>query len=113
MNDLPRRIEEARRRAHLTQEALGECTHRSGKTISDYETGESQPPVDVLCAISDATGVPICELLGRPCRRALDLDDLRQRIEAAEIPRAKGVQVSILLDGDGDDLCQSSGAAGL
>ena len=58
------RIEQARRRAGMTQRDLEERIGRSRQTISDYEQDVSVPPADVLLAISEATNVPLHELMG-------------------------------------------------
>lgn len=56
---LAKRIRAARENAHLSQQALGENIGLSDKSISAYEKGRSQPPLESLRKIADATNHPL------------------------------------------------------
>lgn len=52
-----RRLAELRRRAGLTQQALGEKLGVTNKTVSRWETGAYLPDAEMLCLLSRALGV--------------------------------------------------------
>jgi transcriptional regulator with XRE-family HTH domain len=56
---LAKRIRAARENAHLSQHALGNSIGLSDKSISAYEKGRSQPPLENLRKIADATNHPL------------------------------------------------------
>ena|SRR5215469_18241993 len=55
LSQLAKRIRYARENAHLSQDALGQSIGLSDKAISAYEKGRSQPPLENLRKIADAT----------------------------------------------------------
>jgi len=57
--ELAKRIKTARENAHLSQQALGRSIGLSDKSISAYEKGRSQPPLENLRKIADATQHPL------------------------------------------------------
>lgn len=59
LNDLAKRIKSARSNAHLSQHELGDSIGVSDKSISAYEKGRSQPPLDNLQKIAEATAHPL------------------------------------------------------
>ena len=59
------KIREARKEKGLKQVDLAEKVHVSIQTISGYETGYAQPPVDILVKIADVLEVSTDYLLGR------------------------------------------------
>lgn len=59
LNELANRIRTARSSAHLSQHTLGESVGLSDKSISAYEKGRSQPPLENLRKIADATHYPL------------------------------------------------------
>ncbi len=59
LTELAKRIYSARSTAHLSQHALGESIGLSDKAISAYEKGRSQPPLENLRKIADATNHPL------------------------------------------------------
>ena len=59
LSELAKRIRLARENAHLSQQTLGETIGVSDKSISAYEKGRSQPPLDNLRKIADATNYPL------------------------------------------------------
>ncbi len=56
---LATRIHIARENAHLSQQDLGKMIGVSDKSISAYEKGRSQPPLENLRKIADATNHPL------------------------------------------------------
>lgn len=59
LSALARRIRAARENSHLSQHELGKSIGISDKSISAYEKGRSQPPLDNLKKIADATNHPL------------------------------------------------------
>jgi len=59
LSELARRIRTARENAHLSQQSLGKSIGLSDKSISAYEKGRSQPPLENLRKIADATRYPL------------------------------------------------------
>lgn len=63
-NTLGRRIQEGRRTAGLSQEALGERLNVSRQAVSKWEADAAIPELENLIAMSRVFGVPVGELLG-------------------------------------------------
>jgi len=59
LNELARRIREARRNAHLSQDELGKFIGVSDKSVSAYEQGRSTPPINKLKKIATSTNHPL------------------------------------------------------
>jgi len=59
LSELAKRIRSARENARLSQHSLGESIGLSDKSISAYEKGRSQPPLENLRKIADATHYPL------------------------------------------------------
>ena len=59
LKSLAHRIRTARENAHLSQQSLGVAIGVSDKSISAYEKGRSQPPLENLRKIADATDHPL------------------------------------------------------
>src|SRR5215469_6869803 len=59
LTQLAKRIRSARENAHLSQDALGQSIGLSDKAISAYEKGRSQPPLENLLKIAEATKHPL------------------------------------------------------
>ena len=58
-----KRIHDARRDAHMTQEALAVKCKCTGKYVSNIETGKKAPSLDLLTKISSALEVTVDSLL--------------------------------------------------
>lgn len=69
---LGKRIREARLRSGFSQQQLATAIGVSDKTISAYEVGRVDPPLDALDKLSTATAHPINYFLG----------DVKSNIEA-------------------------------
>lgn len=63
MTKISKNIKRARSRRSLTQDALAERIHVTRQTISGWETGRTQPSLDMLLLLCDALDVPAEELL--------------------------------------------------
>jgi transcriptional regulator with XRE-family HTH domain len=59
LSELAQRIRSARDNAHLSQHELGNSIGLSDKSISAYEKGRSQPPLENLRKIAQATNYPL------------------------------------------------------
>lgn len=59
------KIRDVRKEKGLKQADLAEQIHVSVQTISGYETGYAQPPIDILIKIADVLEVSTDYLLGR------------------------------------------------
>jgi transcriptional regulator with XRE-family HTH domain len=63
------RLREAREKAGLTQDQLGELTSISPKSLSNWETGLYQPKLTDFQAVADATGVEAAWIVYGPASR--------------------------------------------
>lgn len=64
-------IKRLRKEKTVTQEHLGKLAEKSVRTIQKYESGEINPPIEVLTKISEGLNVSITELLKEPFSQAL------------------------------------------
>jgi transcriptional regulator with XRE-family HTH domain len=69
--EIGRRIRDARRRAGLTQAALGTLVGLSRTSVTNIESGNQQPTIHALWRIAGAVDAPACSLLpeGPPADR--------------------------------------------
>jgi len=89
---LGKRIREARLRSGLSQQDLAKAVGVSDKTISAYEVGRIDPPLDALDKLSSATEHPIGYFIGnvesnveaRLKRIAEELVEVKRLLQAAE-----------------------------
>ena len=63
MNEIARNIRRIRSSSGLTQEMLAERMFVTRQTISNWETGKSQPDIDTLITLADALEVEVTELV--------------------------------------------------
>ena len=63
MTKVSKNIKRARSRLSLTQDALAERVHVTRQTVSSWETGRTQPDLDMLLSLCRALDVPPEELL--------------------------------------------------
>lgn len=66
-----KRIRDLREDKDLTQEQMGKVLNLSGRTYSNYETGNRGIPTDVLIQLADFHHVSIDYLLERTDRKDL------------------------------------------
>ncbi len=69
---LGQRIKEARQRSGFSQQQLANAVGVSDKTISAYEVGRVEPPLDTLDKLCEVTRHPVAFFLG----------DIQSNIEA-------------------------------
>lgn len=63
-NAIGRNIHKFRKKKGLTQSELAEILGVKNTTISNWETGDNNPPADLLGIICEALGISATELLG-------------------------------------------------
>ena len=73
---LPERLKRLRQSMHLSQKQLARLLRVDRSTISSYESGVRQPPLDTLSRIADVFGVSTDYLLGRTSDLSFDIFDL-------------------------------------
>lgn len=86
---LGKRIKEARLRTGMSQQQLADVVGVSDKTISAYEVGRVDPPLESLEKLSNATLHPIAYFIGdvqsnieaKLDRIARELSDIRQTLQ--------------------------------
>lgn len=61
---LAKNIQKARRNKGLTQKQISELIGVKAGTYSGYETGNSEPPVDIICKIAEVTQTSVEQLVG-------------------------------------------------
>lgn len=64
MSTLSLNIKKYREMRHLTQDELGELLEVSGKTISSWEKGRSEPKIDMIERISKILNCSRSQLIG-------------------------------------------------
>lgn len=62
-NNFTNNLKILRKKNKLTQDELGELLSVSGKTVSSWEKGRSEPKIDILIRLSDYFNVTIDELI--------------------------------------------------
>lgn len=74
--DLSKKILAARRKAHLSQDGLGDAIGVSDKSVSAYECGRSVPPLKKLQLIAEATKHPLSFFTGEDNMQAAIIAEL-------------------------------------
>lgn len=98
---LGKRIKEARLRTGMSQQQLADVVGVSDKTISAYEVGRVDPPLESLEKLSNATLHPIAYFIGdvqsnieaKLDRIARELSDIRQTLQ--DQPKEEKVKAPI------------------
>lgn len=95
MQDLGKRIKNAREEARMSQLQVGVSLGVSDKTISGYEAGRIAPPIDKLLHLADLFKKPITYFLGSDPRdykvssrlRAVEvaLRDIRKQLQEIKL----------------------------
>lgn len=91
---LGKRIKEARQRSGFSQQQLAKVIGVSDKTISAYEVGRVEPPLDTLDKLCQATKHPVAFFLGdvqsnieaRLDRIASELKEIRSSLAQKKPP---------------------------
>ncbi len=76
---LAERIKELRENKNLSQSDLASEMHISQSSISEYESGNQQPPLAMLIQLADFFNVNIDYLLGRTNIR-VSIENLKQKL---------------------------------
>ncbi len=63
MNTVGKNLKTLRKRSGMKQEDLAEKIHVTRQTISNYETGKSQPDIETLTMLAEALGTDINEVI--------------------------------------------------
>lgn len=69
MAEVGKHIKKIRKEKNLTQDELAERLHCTRQTISNYETGKSEPGIEVLIELAGVLGVEISDLIYGPKKR--------------------------------------------
>jgi len=79
MNTIGKNIRSLRKKAGMNQEELAEKLYTTRQTVSNYETGKSEPDFETLRKIADAFGTETADLLSADHRSKnhSDLDTVR------------------------------------
>lgn len=78
------RIRSLREDRDLRQTDVALATGIDQKTLSNYETGKTNPDSDILIRLADFFGVSIDYLVGRDTPRTLTQDELVQELSRIE-----------------------------
>ena len=80
MANVAKNLKSLRQEKELTQEALSERLHVTRQTVSSWETGRTQPDVDMLLALSSALDTDVETLIyGKKNRVGLEADETGRR----------------------------------
>ncbi len=85
---MPERIRELREQKNISQKQIADIMHISQSSISEYESGNQQPPLDMIVKLADFFDVSIDYLLGRTDIK-ISINKLEQKL------RTKSGDVSI------------------
>lgn len=69
MAEVGKHIKKIRKEKNLTQDELAERLHCTRQTISNYETGKSEPGIEVLIELAEVLEVEINDLIYGPQKR--------------------------------------------
>lgn len=99
---LGEKISACREKRGLSREALAERLKVDAQEVAAWETGEKEPGLEVLTALSQALGVSVDELLtGRPAGSTVELirqkPDARAFMAAATACNILGLLLAVLL----------------
>ena len=78
MHDIGKHIRQQRLRQNMTQDDLAQRIHATRQTVSNYETGRSQPDLDTLHLLAQALDCDIQILLYGQARPAPDPREMRR-----------------------------------
>ena len=82
------RVQAARRRAALSQEALAEQVGRTPESISNIERGKQLPNIETLAQLARVLDVPLAEFFeGLGSKRAVSRERAQLEAELQEITR--------------------------
>lgn len=93
MAEVGKHIKKIRKEKNLTQDELAERLHCTRQTISNYETGKSEPGIEVLIELAGVLEVEIGDLIYGPKKRE---DKKRQKCRAVAALAAACVLFAVI-----------------
>lgn len=93
MAEVGKHIKSIRKEKNLTQDELAERLHCTRQTISNYETGKSEPGIEILIELAGVLEVEINDLIYGPKKRA---DRKRQKNRAVAAFTAACVLLAVI-----------------
>jgi transcriptional regulator with XRE-family HTH domain len=97
----------------MSQETLGKSLGVTFQQVQKYELGMNRLPVDMLCTIAQAVGVPVSELLAEagnphvepgneapPTRAMLELNRLTARLPHAHLVALKNLAKALVAESE-------------
>lgn len=93
MAEVGKHIKSIRKEKNLTQDELAERLHCTRQTISNYETGKSEPGIEILIELAEVLEVEINDLIYGPKKRE---NRTRQKSRAVAALMAAGVLLAVL-----------------
>ncbi len=93
MAEVGKHIKRIRKEKNLTQDELAERLHCTRQTISNYETGKSEPGIEILIELAGVLEVEINDLIYGPKKRE---DKKRQKKRAVAALAAAGVLFAVI-----------------
>lgn len=91
MAEVGKHIRKIRKEKNLTQDELAERLHCTRQTISNYETGKSEPDIALLVELADVLEVEIGDLIYGPKKGKKDEAGRRQKVRAVAVLMTAGV----------------------
>lgn len=85
------KIKEFRRIKKASQQVIGDYVGVSAKTISDYETGYSNPSIETLIKIAEYFGVSITDLIDNP-NKSINEDGDKYELDEKDVIANKVVE---------------------
>ncbi|MDE7178367.1 MAG: helix-turn-helix domain-containing protein [Lachnospiraceae bacterium] len=93
MAEVGKHIKKIRKERNLTQDDLADRLHCTRQTISNYETGKSEPGIEILIELAGVLGVEINDLIYGPQKRE---NRKRQRNRAVAALAAACVLLTVI-----------------
>lgn len=96
MAEVGKHIKKIRKEKNLTQDELAVRLHCTRQTISNYETGKSEPDIALLVELADVLEVEIGDLIYGPKKTDQREGGKRQKIRAVAALVAAGVLLAVI-----------------
>lgn len=96
MAEVGKNLKKIRKEKNLTQDDLAERLHCTRQTISNYETGKSEPDIALLIALAGVLEVEIGDLIYGPKKANLRECGKRQKVRAAAALVTAGILLTAI-----------------
>lgn len=96
MAEVGRNLKKIRKEKNLTQDELAERLHCTRQTISNYETGKSEPDIELLIELAGVLEVEINDLIYGPKKVKKGEGDRRQKVRAVAALVTAGVLFTVI-----------------